>query len=154
MYQSADDAGLPADPEFRAAFAGYIEWGSRIALENSQPSARPPAHLPVPRWWWVCNATPGARASALAPEVDKAPPVVLPGSDEPVSFGKHIKSLFRKMDRDSMKFAFDLWSQGDVAQHAAAILQRLEAGTMPCDGAWPKEKVEAFRRWMESGTPE
>lgn len=64
------------------------------------------------------------------------------------------KPLFRKMDRESMKFAFDLWSHGDVAQGPAAILQRLEAGTMPCDGAWPKEKDEAFRRWTQTGTPE
>jgi hypothetical protein len=24
---------------------------------------------------------------------------------------------------------------------------------MPCDGAWPAEKVEVFRRWTESGFP-
>jgi hypothetical protein len=24
-------------------------------------------------------------------------------------------------------------------------------GTMPCDGAWPPEKIEVFRRWTESG---
>jgi len=22
---------------------------------------------------------------------------------------------------------------------------------MPCDGAWPDEKIEVFRRWTESG---
>jgi len=22
---------------------------------------------------------------------------------------------------------------------------------MPCDGAWPQEKIEVFRRWTESG---
>jgi hypothetical protein len=22
---------------------------------------------------------------------------------------------------------------------------------MPCDGAWPAERVEVFRRWTESG---
>ena len=31
-----DDAELPADPEFRAALVGYLEWGTRLALENSQ----------------------------------------------------------------------------------------------------------------------
>jgi len=35
MLQSAEDAGLPSDAEFRAAFVAYIEWGSRIAMENS-----------------------------------------------------------------------------------------------------------------------
>jgi hypothetical protein len=52
-----------------------------------------------------------------------------------------------------MRFAFDLWSHDDVAAHAGAILERLQAGTMPCDGAWPAEKVEVFRRWIESGKP-
>ena len=37
-----------------------------------------------------------------------------------------------------MRFAFDLWSHEDVAGHAGAILDRLRAGTMPCDGAWAR----------------
>jgi len=49
---AADDAGLPADPEFRSAFVAYVEWGTRIALENSQPGADPPRRAPVPRWGW------------------------------------------------------------------------------------------------------
>jgi CDGSH-type Zn-finger protein/truncated hemoglobin YjbI/ferredoxin len=153
MCRSADDADLPADPEFRAAFVAYLEWGSRLALENSQQGATPPPQMPMPRWWWVCNATPGARVSALATPAEQASPA-LPSADEPVTFAKHIKPLFRSMDRQSMVFAFDLWSYSDVARHAHAILLRLEAGTMPCDGAWPAEKVQTFRRWLESGTLE
>ena len=53
MLQSAEDAGLPSDAEFRAAFVAYIEWGSRIAMENSGAGVKPPANMPVPRWWWV-----------------------------------------------------------------------------------------------------
>jgi hemoglobin len=49
---AADDAGLPSDPEFRSAFVAYIEWGTRIALANSQPGATPPPKAPVPRWGW------------------------------------------------------------------------------------------------------
>lgn len=49
---AADDAGLPADPEFRSAFVAYLEWGTRIALANSQPGATPPPEAPVPRWGW------------------------------------------------------------------------------------------------------
>lgn len=52
LSQAADDAGLPADPEFRAAVIGYAEWGSRLALDNSQPGADVVAHAPVPRWGW------------------------------------------------------------------------------------------------------
>ena len=32
-------AGLPDDPEFRAALMGYAEWGTRLAVHNSQPGA-------------------------------------------------------------------------------------------------------------------
>lgn len=51
-----------------------------------------------------------------------------------------------------MLFAFDLWSHEDVAARAADILQRLRDGTMPCDGAWPEERITVFQRWAESGT--
>jgi hemoglobin len=49
---SADEAGLPADPEFRSAFVAYVEWGSRIGLANSQPGSTPPPRAPVPHWGW------------------------------------------------------------------------------------------------------
>jgi hypothetical protein len=37
--------------------------------------------------------------------------------------------------------------------HADAILARLQAGTMPCDGAWPESQVELFQRWAEGAKP-
>ena len=52
ICDAADDAGLPSDPEFRSAFVAYIEWGTRLALANSQPGAEPPPEAPVPRWGW------------------------------------------------------------------------------------------------------
>jgi hemoglobin len=52
IAQAVDDAGLPADPEFRSAFLAYVEWGTRLALGNSQPGAEPPPRAPVPRWGW------------------------------------------------------------------------------------------------------
>ncbi|HEX9417378.1 MAG TPA: hypothetical protein VF895_11815 [Gaiellaceae bacterium] len=70
-----------------------------------------------------------------------------------LSYDTDIKPLFREGDRDSMRFAFDPWSYDDVSSHAAAILQRLEEGTMPCDGAWPEDRVDLFRRWLAEGTP-
>ncbi|WP_406288626.1 CDGSH iron-sulfur domain-containing protein [Embleya sp. NBC_00896] len=152
ISRAADDAGLPTDAEFRAAFAGYVEWGSRIAVENSQPGATPPPHMPVPRWWWVCGATPGARVSALAPTPEQ-PVTELPAENEPIGFAAHIQPLFREMDRKSMSFMFDLWSHDDVTTHAEAILARLRQGTMPCDGAWPAERVDAFARWIAEGNP-
>jgi hemoglobin len=49
---AADDAGLPDDPEFRSALVAYLEWGTRLALHNSQPGAEVAPHAPVPRWGW------------------------------------------------------------------------------------------------------
>jgi hypothetical protein len=74
-------------------------------------------------------------------------------SDEPLGFERDIKPLFRERDRESMRFQFDLWSLADVSTYADAILERLEAGTMPCDGAWPAEQVATFRRWRDAGKP-
>jgi hemoglobin len=52
ICDAADDAGMPGDPEFRSAFLAYIEWGTRLAVANSQPGAAPPPKAPVPRWGW------------------------------------------------------------------------------------------------------
>ena len=52
-----------------------------------------------------------------------------------------------------MKFVLDLWSYDNVSGHADAILQRLEDGSMPCDGAWPPERVAVFRRWPAADKP-
>jgi hemoglobin len=52
MSRAADDVPLPDDPEFRAAFVRYLEWGTRLALHNSQPGAELVDDAPVPRWGW------------------------------------------------------------------------------------------------------
>jgi hemoglobin len=52
MSLAADDARLPDDPEFRAAFVGYVEWGTRLAMHNSQEDAAVVEEAPVPRWGW------------------------------------------------------------------------------------------------------
>ena len=51
MMDAADVVGLPADPSFRAAFASYIEWGTRLAEINSQPG-RAAYDAPIPQWGW------------------------------------------------------------------------------------------------------
>jgi CDGSH-type Zn-finger protein/truncated hemoglobin YjbI/soluble cytochrome b562/ferredoxin len=153
MQRSARDAGLPNDPEFRSALSSYLEWGSRLAVENSQAGAHPPPNMPMPRWDWNTAAgPPGSRVSALAPPAEEPDqPVVLPGPGEAIGFDKHIKPLFRQRDRQSMKFAFDLWAYDDVTQHADAILERLRNGSMPCDGAWPSDRIDVFQRWVDTG---
>lgn len=72
-------------------------------------------------------------------------------ADEPVSYATNIKPLFQENDRDSMTFAFDLWSFDDVSDNADIILKRLKAGTMPCYGAWPEANVDLFQAWVEGG---
>ena len=86
-----------------------------------------------------------------ARRTDVTETVELPGPDQPVSFAAHIRPLFRERDQQSMSWAFDLGSYDDVRAHAAAILDRLAAGSMPCDGAWPAEWVDVFRRWEQTG---
>ena len=75
----------------------------------------------------------------------------LPRDGEPVQFAAHIQPLFRLKDRQSMQRHFDLGSYEDVSAHADAILERLQGGTMPCDGAWPPQQVEVFERWLRGG---
>jgi hemoglobin len=50
---SADEVGFPGDPEFRSAFAAKIEWGSRMAVQNSaatENSVQVGDH--IPRFGW------------------------------------------------------------------------------------------------------
>jgi len=82
------------------------------------------------------------------------PALSLPGPDQAVGFSEHIRPLFRTSDREAMKWAFDLAIYADVATNAAAILERLRAGSMPCDGPWPSARVDVFQRWVDAGVPE
>jgi hemoglobin len=53
LVEAADQVGLPDDAEFRSAFVAYFEWGSRIAVSNSQTSENPVGEAePMPRWGW------------------------------------------------------------------------------------------------------
>jgi hemoglobin len=53
LLATADDLGLPADPEFRSALVGYLEWGSRIAVINSNVADNPiDSSTPMPKWGW------------------------------------------------------------------------------------------------------
>jgi truncated hemoglobin YjbI len=150
---AAREAQLPADPEFQAALAGYLEWSSRKAAAAPAPQGGGTGTPAGPglRWQWTAAGQPAAPPPAAAGD-QPGGTVPLPGPDEQVSFAAHIKPLFRERDRQSMSFAFDLWSYDDVRAHAAGILAKLADGSMPCDGAWPAEQVAVFRRWTESGS--
>ena len=143
--RAADEATLPADPEFRSVLSSCLEWASRTALAISQGGAAPKQ---VPRWDW---GPPGPPAPASPAATGQGAVAELPGPEEEVSFAAHIRPLFRERDRQSMSFAFDLWSFDDVSSRAAGILARLQDGSMPCDGAWPAARVEVFQRWASTG---
>jgi hypothetical protein len=70
-----------------------------------------------------------------------------------ISFAKDIRPLFRDTpDVDSMKeYGLDLSSYSEVKGQAEIIYERLQDGSMPCDGAWPEERLALFRRWMDEG---
>lgn len=53
LLDTADELSLPDDPEFRSALVGYLEWGSRLAVINSQADAgEVDPHSPMPKWGW------------------------------------------------------------------------------------------------------
>jgi hemoglobin len=52
LLQTADELAMPDDPEFRSALIGYLEWGSRLAVINSQPGAEVQELAPMPAWGW------------------------------------------------------------------------------------------------------
>jgi hemoglobin len=52
LLTTANEAGIPDDPEFRSALVAYLEWGSRLAVLNSQDGVEAPAESPMPKWGW------------------------------------------------------------------------------------------------------
>ena len=52
LLDTADELNMPDDPEFRSALVGYLEWGSRLAVINSQPGAEVADDAPMPQWGW------------------------------------------------------------------------------------------------------
>jgi hemoglobin len=52
LLDTADELKLPDDPEFRSALVGYLEWGSRLAVINSQSVGDVAADSPMPKWGW------------------------------------------------------------------------------------------------------
>ncbi|MGF7079402.1 group II truncated hemoglobin [Mucilaginibacter sp. UYCu711] len=53
LLETADELQLPDDPEFRSAFMAYLEWGTRIAVLNSNlDKAAEDPDMPMPKWDW------------------------------------------------------------------------------------------------------
>jgi hemoglobin len=54
MMAAADTAGLPADDRFRAAWNSHAEFGSQVAMQNSQAKTDADLHplREMPQWTW------------------------------------------------------------------------------------------------------
>jgi hemoglobin len=52
LLDTYEDTDAPHDPEFASALVAYLEWGSRLAVLNSQPGAHAVEHAPMPSWGW------------------------------------------------------------------------------------------------------
>lgn len=52
FVQAMDDAGLPDDPEFRAALKAYMLWAVDDVLVYSPEDSRVPAGAAMPHWSW------------------------------------------------------------------------------------------------------
>ncbi len=52
LLDTVDELGLPDDPEFRSALVGYLEWGSRLAVLNSQDGVQVDEQAEMPKWGW------------------------------------------------------------------------------------------------------
>ena len=73
LADAADAVGLPDDPEFRSAFMGYVEWGSRLAKMNSNLGETcDPETEPMPAWGW---GVPAGRTSRQALNDDERVPL-------------------------------------------------------------------------------
>jgi hemoglobin len=59
LYMAAlDTAGMPDDAEFREAVREHVDFGSRVAMQNSHATTDDELHplREVPRWTWAGDA--------------------------------------------------------------------------------------------------
>jgi len=66
LYLAAlDEAGMPADEPFRQAVREHVEFGSHVAMQNSNAATDADLHplREVPRWAWPGDRDPASRAS-------------------------------------------------------------------------------------------
>jgi hemoglobin len=61
--QALDNAGMPTDPEFREAVREHVEFGSKVAMQNSHATTDAELHplREVPRWTWSGDDQPAER---------------------------------------------------------------------------------------------
>lgn len=131
---------------------------------NQMPRHRPPLadeRIQFLRAWIEAGALDSEPAGALgvihepAPKAEPAPDNGGGngnGQGAALGFAADIKDLFRPFDVNAMNiFGINLHKFEDVRDKADRILVRVEDGSMPCDGAWPSDRVATFRKWMADG---
>ena len=52
LLDAYEEVSGPDDPEFASAFISYLEWGTRLAVLNSQTDAKVFEDAPMPSWGW------------------------------------------------------------------------------------------------------
>jgi hemoglobin len=52
FVEAMDDAGLPDDPDFRAAMTAYMRWAVDDVLVYSPVEAQVPRGVAIPHWSW------------------------------------------------------------------------------------------------------
>ncbi|MGH3565303.1 MAG: ferritin-like domain-containing protein [Pseudonocardia sp.] len=126
---------------------------------NRMPRFRPPvpdARIGFIRQWIADGAPDDSPPGQIGVEHERDPAPESTGPPPPTGLGfeADIRGLFREdPDRSSMLSIaqFDLHLYEDVRDRATSILARLEDGSMPCDGAWPPERIDIFRQWIAGG---
>jgi hemoglobin len=60
FIEAADEVHLPDHPTFRQRLREYLEWGSKIAEDVSQPGANTSSDQAVPVWDWGPGGAPAS----------------------------------------------------------------------------------------------
>ena len=74
-----DAAGMPTDPPFRAAVREHVEFGTRVAMQNSHATTDAELHplREVPRWTWPAATTDRRSGSSASDDAGVRLPAVL-----------------------------------------------------------------------------
>ena len=67
FVRALDDAGLPSDPDFRAAMQAYMRWAVDNVMVYSSQDAVVPSGLPMPRWDWDGLQFPQSGRTSIVP---------------------------------------------------------------------------------------
>jgi len=159
------DEGPSGSPTIeRNADGTFDADGSRLVerIENTDSTQRMPRLRPsIPESrrkfvrQWIGNDCPHDGEVGIQRERDPRPePANMPPTPAAtLGFELDVKPLFREVpDRNVMIiFGMDLHDFSQVSDRADLILLRLKDGSMPCDGAWPPERIALFQRWIDDG---